>query len=325
MEQDLSAHVNSSRFDGESQAVYLEAMVTRRTALCFAILAQVALVLVVTRPAEALARCRVSNPTIGSHYVGGGPNLQQAIHEAPPGSVLNIRGGCVGTFSINKALILAGRRTTGAPLPTLDARGRGAVLTTGNQSNVIVRNLRITGGTGIHRRFGGSIGGGIAIRGSGLVILEGATRVAGNRAENGGGIWNAGTLVLRDGAVVARNQGWGVLGVGGGIYQNRGVLLMRDSTSVLRNRAALNGGGIFHFQGEVILRDHAEIRFNFARNFGGGIYFEGRRLTLKGSAQVTDNTAGAGGGISDGPVRVCSPSVAISPNDPDDPPATTPC
>jgi hypothetical protein len=104
---------------------------------------------------------------------------------------------------------------------------------------------------------------------------------------------------------------------------------MRDSSSVLRNRAkGINGGGIFHFQGDVILRDHAAIRFNSAFNLGGGIYFEGRILTLRGSARITGNTAGAGGGIYDGignPIRVCSPSVAISPNDPDDPPATTPC
>jgi hypothetical protein len=303
-------------------------MVTRLTALSFVILAQLALVLADSPPAEALARCRVNNSTIGRLYVGGGPNLQQAILEAPPGSVLNIRGRCVGTFSINKALILVGRRTTGAPLPTLDAMGGGAVLTTGNQSNVIVRDLRITGGTGFRRQFGGSLGGGIANRGGGLVILEGATRVSGNKAENGGGIWNAGTLILRDRAVVARNRGGGSLGVGGGIYQNRGVLLMRDSSSVLRNRASLNGGGVFHFRGEVVLRDHASVRFNSARNLGGGIYFEGARLTLKGSAQVTHNTAGAGGGIYDGignPIRVCSPSVAIIPNDPNDPPATTLC
>jgi hypothetical protein len=303
-------------------------MGTRRIALCFLILAQLALVLVASEPAEALARCRVRNSTTGTLYGGGGPNLQQAIVEAPPGSVLNIRGRCVGTFRINKALILVGKRTAGTALSILDARGGGAVLATGNHSNVIVRDLRITGGTGFRRRFGGTIGGGIAIRGSGLVILEGATRVSGNMAESGGGIWNAGTLVLRDRAVVARNRGWGALGVGGGIYQARGVLLLRDSSSVLRNRAGLNGGGIFHFRGEVVLRDHAAVRFNFARNSGGGLYFEGTRLTLKGSAQVTNNTAGAGGGIFDGignPIRVCSPSVAISPNDPDDPPATAPC
>jgi hypothetical protein len=241
--------------------------------------------------------------------------------------VLNIRGRCVGTFGTNKALILVGKRITGAPLPTLDGNGGGTVLTTGNLSNVTVRSLRITGGTGTPRRFGGSLGGGIANHG-GRVVLEGASRVSGNTAENGGGIWNAGTLVIRDRAVVARNRGRGVLGAGGGIYQNRGVLRMRDSSSVLRNRAGLNGGGIFHFRGDVVLRDHAATRFNSAGNLAGGLYFEGRTLTLRGSAQVTDNTAVAGGGIYEGignPIRVCSPSVAISLNDPDDPPATTPC
>jgi hypothetical protein len=115
--------------------------------------------------------------------------------------------------------------------------------------------------------------------------------------------------------------------VGGGIYQRSGLLRMRDSSSVLRNRASLNGGGIFHFRGEGVLRGQSSIRFNFARHVGGGIYFENSSLTLRGSVQVTDNTAATGGGISDSgdPIRLCSSSVAISPNDPDDPPATTPC
>jgi hypothetical protein len=216
----------------------------------------------------------------------------------------------------------------GAPLPVLDGNGRGTVLTTGNLSNVTVRDLRITGGVGTSGQFGGSLGGGIANH-EGRVVLEGATRVSGNTAEFGGGIWNTGTLVMLDRAVVARNGIHGFVEVGGGIYQAYGLLRMRDSSSVLRNRAkGINGGGIFHFQGDVILRDHAAIRFNSAFNLGGGIYFEGRILTLRGSARITGNTAGAGGGIYDGignPIRVCSPSVAISPNDPDDPPSTTPC
>jgi hypothetical protein len=299
----------------------------RRTALCLVIVAQLALIVVVSLPAEGLTRCRVRNPTIGGRYVGGGANLQRAIQEAPRRSVLIIRGRCVGTFRINKALTLVGRRIKGAPLPTLDGNGDGTVLTTGNLSHVTVRNLRITGGTATPSRFGGSRGGGIANYG-GRVVLEGASRVSGNAAENGGGIWNAGTLVMRDRAVVARNGARGFLGVGGGIYKARGVLRMRDSSSVRRNIAGLNGGGIFHFLGDVVLRDDAAIRFNTARNLGGGLYFEGRTLTFRGSAQVTDNTANAGGGIYDGignPIRVCSPTVAISPNDPDDPPPTTPC
>jgi hypothetical protein len=285
-------------------------------------LAQLVLAFAVSPPAEGLSRCRVRNATTGRLYVGGGANLQRAIYEARPWSALTIRGRCVGTFGINKPLILVGRRIEGAPLPTLDGNGGGTVLTSGNLSNVTIRNLRITGGTGSRPRFG-SRGGGIANH-EGRVVLRGASRVSGNAAEFGGGIWNTGTLLLRDRAVVARNRA----DTGGGIYQEGGVLRMRDSSALRRNRAGGNGGGIFFLTGDVVLRGHAAIRLNSALNLGGGIYFEGRTLTLRGSAQVTENRATAGGGIYDGignPIRVCSPSVAISPNDPDDPPATQPC
>jgi predicted outer membrane repeat protein len=305
----------------------------QRAAFCFVILlGQAALIFAAAPPAEAtassgaIASCQVRNPATRAVYVGGGANLQDAIRHAVPGSVLIIRGRCVGTFHINEALTLVGRPSDGFPIPTLDGNGAGTVLTTYELGNVIVRNLRITGGMGTGQRFGGTFGGGIANR-RGRVVLAGTTRVTGNASESGGGIWNNGTLILRDAAVVARNRATGILGVGGGIYERGGHLRMRDSSSVRKNRAVVNGGGIFQFQGQVIIRDDASVRANRAGNFGGGIYFEVHTLTLKGSAHVTGNTARAGGGIfSEGnDVNVCSPSVKISPNRPDDPPATAPC
>lgn len=277
------------------------------------------------RPAGAATPCRVRNEATGTSSMGGGRNLQEAIHDAAPHSVLSIRGRCVGTFHVGKALTLRGRPSDVAPFPTLDANGLGTVLTV-RHGNVIILDLRITDGSGTDRRFGGSIGGGIVNR-RGRVILEGRTRVSANTAENGGGIWNAGTLIIRGESRIVRNRAVGGLGVGGGIYQFGGRISLQDASSVRTNRASLNGGGIFHYLGKVVLRNDASLRANHARNLGGGIYFEGKILRLFGSSQVTGNSAAAGGGIysEGGTVGLCSSSAAISPNHPDDPPPTSSC
>jgi hypothetical protein len=78
------------------------------------------------------------------------------------------------------------------------------------------------------------------------------------------------------------------------------LLTLNDSASVIRNGSLDSGGGIFNLQ----------------------------TVVLNGSSSVIENTAGAaGGGIFDssGVVFLCSNSVALSPNTPDDPPTTTTC
>jgi predicted outer membrane repeat protein len=91
------------------------------------------------------------------------------------------------------------------------------------------------------------------------------------------------------------------------------------------NIATGNGGGVFLFNGHLVVRESGSITANEAGNYGGGVYAESK-MTLRGSAKVTGNTAASSGGIySDLRVFVCSSSVKISPNNPDDPPNTKSC
>lgn len=114
--------------------------------------------------------------------------------------------------------------------------------------------------------------------------------------------------------------------MGGGVYLHDGSWLsLNDSSSVTGNTAEFRGGGIFSYMSTVTLNDSSSVTRNTAGGFGGGIYNLGT-VTLNDAASITENTVTQGGGgiynepDSPGPVYVCSDEVAISPNDPDDPP-----
>ena len=283
-----------------------------------AMLAFVGAVGVVEAGAATAPRCRVRDVSAGTTSAGSGSNLQRAIRDASPGATLTINGVCVGTFTIGKRLTLVGKASDTFPIPTLDANSAGTVLTISGV--VVVRDLRVRDGKSTY-------GGGMYT--SNQVRLAGSTTVVGNRAETGAGIFNEGTLVLRDTASIRRNR---ASGDGGGIFHFAGALRLAGDSSVRANRAR-NGGGIFHESDQGLLKASAAVRANTATGDGGGISasgYLGDAVTLKGAAEVIGNVAGgAGGGIflpsTGGAVYVCSARVAISPNEPDDPPPTQPC
>jgi hypothetical protein len=259
--------------------------------------------------------CVVRNTTSNTWSAGKGDKLQAAISHAAPGSTLIVRGRCVGLFHFDKALTIIGRPTADVPYATLDGDGLGVVLTLRGEGRVELRDLKITDGRGASRGSG--------IRNRARLILSGHTRVTDNR---GIGVWTRGLLKLRDHAVVSRNSAPGPVNVSGGIYNARGVTKLLDS-SVVRDNVAWNGGGLFIFNGHLLMRGSAAVTRNLAKNIGGGVLSEAR-ITLRGSARVTGNKARtASGGIYNAgrAVRVCSTSVRLSPNDPDDPPKTKAC
>jgi predicted outer membrane repeat protein len=308
--------------------------------------------------AGAAPTCRVRNLDTAAAYVGDGANLQEAIDEAAPGDTLRIAGTCHGNFEIERevkgsSLTLLGRVTEGAPGPTITADGIGKPLTI-RRVDVTVRDLRITGGAARRR------GGGIFTTGA-LLTLAGTTRVVANTAEFGGGVYApSGSILVQDDVVIARNAA----GLGGGIYAQTLLsgaptvtVSLRDRAVVRANVAELKGGGLRIYAAGLEIRDDVRIARNVAYGRGGGLAVHGPISSLTGDVVVTRNVAARRGGgilvsagdlILDGAasvtgneatvngggiyvrgalteVYVCSPYVAISPNDPDDPPPTLPC
>jgi predicted outer membrane repeat protein len=269
--------------------------------------------------ARAASRCTVRDTTSDRSYEGGGGKLQAAIFAAARDSSLIVRGHCVGTYHVRKAMTIIGRPSKAFPIPTLDAHREGITLTVLGIGRVEVRDLRITGGKGDDRLLGGGI------YNKARLILSGTTRVSKNAGGFGAGVWSRGWLELRDEAEVVRNNARPFFGTGGGIYNAGGLTRLRNSSMVHANIATGNGGGVFLFNGHLVVRESGSITANEAGNYGGGVYAESK-MTLRGSAKVTGNTAASSGGIySDLRVFVCSSSVKISPNNPDDPPNTKSC
>jgi hypothetical protein len=264
-------------------------------------------------PSAAAARavCRVTNARTNETVAGRGRNLQDAIDNARPGDTLLVTGTCVGTFVVGTKLRLLGVPTTRFPLPALDARDRGRVLTT--EAAVRIHGLTIRNGRA-HQ------GGGVRHSG-GKLTLGGHSLVARNRASLGGGIYvNTGRVVLTDGAVVRRN----VADFGGGIWSqsDEGVVL-KEMSVVRANRARDNGGGIFSNVSYIQMGGHSSVRANVAGTFGGGIADFDGFTKLRGHARIVHNSAvREGGGYYSifANLRVCSKHVVLSPNDPNDAP-----
>ena len=83
--------------------------------------------------------------------------------------------------------------------------------------------------------------------------------------ENGGGIYNVGTLTLLNNSAVERNR---TSSDGGGIY-NAGTLSIIDSRIQRNVGVEGRGGGIFSAEGKTVTVSNSCIVFNTARNIGG--------------------------------------------------------
>jgi hypothetical protein len=279
--------------------------------------------LMIASSSSAASACSVKNARTSdiTH------TLQAAIDASAKGDTLLIRGTCVGKAAIRQTtFLLKGIPTTEQPNPTLDAQGVSRVLYI-KYSKVTVRDLTITGGAS------GRFGGGVYVDRGGRLAMRGTTTVTGNNAYISGGLYLVydASVTMRDTASVVGNTSQTV---GGGVYINAynegATLTMDDSSSIAGNATVGGGGGIYNASGVLDMRGASSVTGNSA-GYGAGIANDGLgRITLSDSASVTGNTAiNEGGGIyRSGPVDVlyvCSDLVAISPNQPDDPPETSSC
>jgi predicted outer membrane repeat protein len=111
----------------------------------------------------------------------------------------------------------------------------------------------------------------IEIAAGGALTLDNMTVMGGSIVGDGGGIYNAGTLTLRNNSGVERNR---ATGNGGGIY-NIGALDVQNSRIQLNSVTQTSnlGGGVFNSSsGQITNLSHSCVVFNTAWGDGGGIY-----------------------------------------------------
>ena len=166
---------------------------------------------------------------------------------------------------------------------TIDGRGKSSVFhivggTEANPAELI--GLTITRGTGDD--FGGGI------YNAGTLLIADST-VFGSDANYGGGIYSSGSLTVTNCAVYGNDAYLS----GGGIYAVGSLTVTRSTIS--GNSANESGGGICAVSGTAAVTDTA-VSGNVGFYTGGGIYAESAALTVTG-ATVAGNAAETGGGI----------------------------
>ncbi|HLJ92024.1 MAG TPA: right-handed parallel beta-helix repeat-containing protein, partial [Gemmataceae bacterium] len=245
-------------------------------------------------------------PSTVTTLADDGPgSLRVALTTTQPGGTVDFLPGLIGTITvaqrleIDHNLAIAG---PGAGVITISGNSSVQVFHIASSATVRVSGLTITNG------FTGQNGGGIFNEGT--LILSDCT-VSGNRAQSdGGGINNTGTLIVSN-CTLSNNGGTRQDGEadtqrGGGIY-NTGTLTISTST-LAGNNANANGAGLCNrgtlTVNSTTLSDNGRLTTvldprGFAEaipSHGGGIYNDGT-LMVTNSTLSGNSADDAGGGI----------------------------
>jgi hypothetical protein len=228
-----------------------------------------------------------------------------ALAAAANGDTIGIAAGTyAGGVTVDKNVTLRGE---GADQTTISGGGR--VVTVARGVSATIKRVTITGGNT-------DFGGGIFNRGT-LRLKE--STVSGNTAsDNGGGIFNSfGTLTLQESTVSGNTAGR----TGGGIVNGGttgGTVTLQDST--VSGNTADTGGGISNVTSGTLTLKESTVSGNTASLFGGGILNLGT-LTLQESTVSGNTTTGGlgfGGGIFNDFGTVTLQESTVSGNTPDD-------
>ena len=130
---------------------------------------------------------------------------------------------------------------------------------------------------------------------------SGSVNEKGIGAENGGGIYNIGTLKLGKGVTITGNTAKS----GGGVYTKGGKVTINNST-ITENKATGNGGGICAEDNSTVTVVGGEISSNTSAGVeqtisgGGGLYTNNStvtldKVTITGNKAITDSRNDGGG------------------------------
>jgi hypothetical protein len=230
----------------------------------------------------ALASSAFGNTiTVANTNDSGAGSLRAAIESAGSGDVIvfSLTYPAVirltsGSLTIDTNLTITGPGASNVTIDAIDNVFMERAFTVGSGVTVSISGVTITGGGG----------GGTSL---------------GSSANSGGGIFNAGTLILSDAVITnnsTRSQGIG----GGGIFNAGGATLTLTNCIVSGNTAGggtiqqsgpITGGGIRNASSALLTLTNTTVSNNVAQ-VGGGIWNSGT-LTVTGST-FSENSAGVG-------------------------------
>ena len=189
----------------------------------------------------------------------------------------------------------------------IDGNGSTNSIITVANTKLIIKNIKITKGGRNQASNTPAKGGAINIARTGTLILESGTVITQNYSNNGGGIYNEGTLEAKSDVIISSNaattNGTNT-GRGGGIY-NIGKIKL-DGVKVISNCAPY-GGGIANLTGGRI--------FIYGKTYIGGT---GADEGNHARTSVIENNIGFGGGIYNSPDTIAGAIVYLGYKDAND-------
>ena len=213
------------------------------------------------------------------------------------GAARGADGGCVlnsGRLELESVSF----RSCVAKVDPLGADGNGGAFA--NQGEAELLAVRIEGSSA------DGDGGGIANgEGASLTLRESELRENVAQTGDGGGLWNAGRVEIGLSTIAANRA------ENGGGIENAGGEVSLSASTLSENRAASNGGGL-RSSGELDA-SNVTISGNEARGAGGGIDARGGRAELN-ALTITANRALDGGGIAVEAGRVAAANAIVAGN-----------
>lgn len=231
--------------------------------------------------------CRCDVCASGCPYA----SVQAAVADATGPSTITI---CPGTYhedvTIGRSLTLIGSGDgDGTGDTTLQGTGTRSVVMVTDGQMVTLQGLRITGGGGE------DLGGGIYNLGT-LTVKD--CTITGNSSSSGGGVWNDGSMTMTECIVSENTSG---AGLGGGIAHNGRAFTLESSTISDNSATGGSGGGIFSFfSSDLLTLNRCTVELNTALYYGGGLHIEGQ-ATLDHTHVVLNSAGYLAGGIFENP------------------------
>jgi len=220
------------------------------------------------------------------------PGMQTIVLQAGVFSLT--RAGADEDFAVTGDLDIRGDliiRGAGQQQTIIDGRGLDRAFDIFPGASVTVEGVSITNG-----RVTGDGGG---VRNAGRLVLRSSTisdGVADGPGARGGGIFNAGELTVVASTLMRNQVPMSVMG-GGGMYNTGPLLTIVDST--VSDNFAQNGGGLYSYYSAQTNISGSSILRNTAGEMGGGIFnLAGNENSILTVTNVTlsGNTAGTRGG-----------------------------
>ena len=209
------------------------------------------------------------------------------------GAIESTSAVSITTLYANSLVIagLNGLDSTGVPQDSLvyNNTAVNSVLSISGTTPITLQNIKIKGGYGYN-------GGGINNTNTAGLTLSSGVLITDNEATNGGGVYNAGKLIMTGGTISGNTAD----GCGGGIY-NTGTLTISGgsiSGNESTTTSSIMGGGGIYSTGSIALSGTASITENTATKKAGGIaiYGDGTdavTLTISDDVVISKNESAA--------------------------------